>query len=333
MSKNYYDILGVSKKADDKEIKAAYRRLARQYHPDVNPNNPEAERKFKEIGEAYETLKDPEKRKLYNRFGNDWQKFAGGGAGASGPERGGYQSYSTGGGGGFESIFDAFFQNFGGDNPFEGGGFMSAKSVPPQNVERIVELTLEEIDSGTKRILTYNTPDACPQCDGRGVVQLTGGRPGQCPQCNGNGTVAKPRRVEVSIPAGIPDGKKLRIPGGGVRGTGGKSGDLYVLAKAMPHKIFKRKGDDLETEAELDYLDAALGGSLKVPTLGSSGTVSIPAGTQSGQLVRLKGKGLSKLNGGKGDLLVRTKITVPKTIPAKEKDFLNKIKKLRGAKS
>lgn len=325
MSQDFYDLLGVSKSADEKEIKSAYRKMARKYHPDVNPNNPEAEKKFKEIGEAYETLKDPDKRALYDRHGKNWQNFSGGGGN---PYDQGGQTYSSGTEG-YESIFETFFQNFGGDNPF--ANFGRSNSVPPQDIEHPVNLTLDEVNKGTKRVLTYQTPDACPQCDGRGVVQLVSKRVGTCPQCKGEGVIMKPRRVEVSIPAGIPEGKKLRVPGGGVRGTGKKSGDLYVVAHVLPHPTFRRKGDDLETDGELDYLDAVLGGSLQVPTLSSKGTVRIPAGTQTGQLVRLKGQGLTKLGGGKGDLLIRMKITVPKSPPAKEKDLLEKIRKARGS--
>ncbi len=327
MSKTYYETLGINRNADEKELKTAYRKLARKYHPDVNPNNAEAEKKFKEVGEAYETLRDPEKRKLYDRFGHDYQKFSG--AGPSQPDGPTYTRFSDDGGG-FESIFETIFQNFGGNT--ESHYTPRANVVPPQDVERIVELTLEEIDSGTKRTMTYNTDDACPQCDGRGIVQLTGNRTGVCPKCGGATTVSTPRRIEVSIPAGIPDGKKLRVPGGGIRGTGKRAGDLYVVAKALPHKQFRRRGDDLETDGELDYLDAVLGGNLQVPTLTSSGAVSVPPGTQTGQLVRLKGKGLTNIKGGKGDLLIRIKITVPKSPTAKERDLLEKIKKERVKK-
>lgn len=321
MAQDFYKTLGVTKSADEKEIKAAYRKLARKYHPDVNPGDADAEKKFKEIGEAYETLRDPEKRKLYDQFGSNYQNM----------QSGGYQAddyYAANQGQGFESIFESIFQGFNqGQGPFSS---YSRPAVPPQDIEQTVEVSLSEIDTGTKRILTYRTDDVCPNCDGIGVVQLTGKRTGQCPQCHGRGTVSTPRKVEVKIPAGIPEGKKLRVPGGGVRGSGNRAGDLYVLAKVAPHPQFKRNGDNLESIIEVDYLDAVLGGSITVPTLTSSGSVAIPAGSQSGQVIRLKGKGLSSLKGAKGDLHAKIKVTTPKSPSNKEIDLLEKIKQIRS---
>ncbi len=203
-------------------------------------------------------------------------------------------------------------------------------AVPPGDIELTVEVTLDEVDSGTKRALTYRTDDVCPNCDGIGVVQLTGKRTGQCPQCHGRGTVPTPRKVEVKIPAGISDGKKLRVPGGGSRGSGGKAGDLYVITKSATNSNFRRSGDNLESTVEVDYLDAVLGGPISVPTLSSIGTVAIPAGSQSGQIIRLKGKGLTSMKGGKGDLHAKIKITTPKEINPEEKDLLEKIRNLRS---
>lgn len=322
MAKDFYDVLGVSRKADEKEIKAAYRKLARKYHPDVNPNDKEAEKRFKEIGEAYETLKDPEKKKLYDQFGADYEKVSGGG---------GYQRPQSGGSQGFESIFGDFFQSFNmGGEPFS---TYSRASVAATDLEQTVEISLNEVDSGTRRTLTYRTDDACSTCDGSGAVQLTGGRQsGKCPTCGGRGTVSHSRKVEVKIPAGIIEGKKLRVPGGGVRGSQKRAGDLYVVAKIAPNPLFKRNGDNIETLVEVDYLDAVLGGTATVPTLGSSGSITIPAGTQSGQVIRLKGKGLTSMKGGKGDLHVRVKITVPREVSGKERDLLEQIRKGRSAK-
>ena len=328
MALDYYKVLGIGRGADDKEIKSAYRKLARKYHPDVNPNDAEAERKFKEIGEAYSVIGNPEKRKLYDKFGSNWEQasqFGGGGGPASeGEERVNF------GGEGFESLFEQFFQNFGGgDVGFGRGGAV----VPPQDIEQTIELSLEEIDEGSRRRLSYRSPDACRTCDGRGVVELTGKRSASCPNCGGQRTVYQDRKVEVSIPAGIENGKKLRVPGGGVRGTKGRAGDLFVIVRESPHPKFKRKGADLEVEIEVDYLTAALGGSVHVPTLKSSGTMQIPTGTPSGQALRLKGKGLTKLGSSlKGDLFARIKITVPKQLEKEERKLLEQIQKSRGEK-
>ena len=327
MAKDYYALLGVSKKADEKEIKTAYRKLARKYHPDVNPNNKEAEAKFKEIGEAYEVLSDPEKRKMYDQYGSQWESVRSGGGGADmGNPWEGFQQGR--GGGGFETIFEDIFTNFGG-----GGGFGMQRGMPPQDMEMTVEVTLREIDKGTKRTLSYRADDACKQCKGSGYVLLSGGREkARCPECGGAGTVAKNRKVEVKIPAGIQDGKKLRVPSGGALGSNGKAGDLYVVIRELADDKFKRKGDNLEVELAIPYVTAALGGDTIVPTLDASLNLKVPAGSQSGQLMRLKGQGLSKLGGGKGDLHARIKITVPKELTSEEKALLEQIRDLQTVK-
>lgn len=319
MAADYYDLLGVSKKADEKEIKTAYRRLARKYHPDVNPNDAAAEAKFKEIGQAYEVLSDPEKRKLYDRYGSSWESIQnarpGSDAGAN---------FSQGG---FETIFEEIFQNFGAAGPWG-----RSPGIPPQDVERVVELSLAEIDAGTKRVLTYRTEDACKPCKGTGQVLLISGREkGPCPSCGGSGTVATQKKVEVTIPAGIRDGKKLRVPGRGVIGSNGKAGDLYVAIRELPDPTFRRKGDDLEVDISIPYVIAALGGNVSVPTLRSSVSIKVPAGSQGGQLMRLKGQGLTRMgNSGRGDLHARIKITVPKSLGAEERRLLEQIRDLQG---
>ncbi|MDI9639379.1 J domain-containing protein [Kamptonema cortianum] len=320
MAVDFYGVLGVGRNADEKEIKSAYRRLARQYHPDLNPNNPEAEQKFKDISQAYETLSDPEKRKLYDRFGADFESYS----------RNGGQGVDFGsgfGGAGFESIFEQIFSGFGGGDPFS-----RVRTVPPSDIEQSIQVTLEEIDSGTKRTLTYQSRDACTQCRGTGQVVLTNKSVGACPGCRGSGQILNSRKVEVKIPAGIETGKKLRVSGGGNAGSNGKKGDLYVTVHEAPHSTFKRKGNDLETQIEVDYLDAALGGDAIVPTLKSSGKVKIVPGTQTNQLLRLRGQGLTTLKGGKGDLLARVKVTVPKELSRDEKSLLEKIRSTRKAK-
>lgn len=323
--KDYYAILGVDKKADAKEIKAAYRKLARQYHPDLNPNNAEAEQKFKEVSEAYDVLSDADKRKKYDQFGENWDQVGG----FTGDPRGGGFSghFEDVGEGGFGSIFEQMMGGFGGRMGTVFGGL---RQVPAQNLEQVVELTLEEIDTGAKRTLTYSTSDACIKCHGSGQVHLTNQRVGVCPNCGGSGIVNRSRRVEVSIPAGIAEGKRLRVAGGGSKGSDGKTGDLFVVIHQKPHPHFKRVGDDLETTISIDYLDAALGGESRVPTLRSSGTVKIPPGTSTGKVFRLKGQGITRTKGsGRGDLLARVQVTVPDSIGPEERKALEAARKAR----
>lgn len=354
MGKDYYATLGVDKRADEKDIKAAYRKLARKYHPDVNPGDAKAEATFKEISQAYEVLGDPEKRKLYDQYGSNWeqaQHFQGAGG------EGGFNFNFGGqpGGGGFETIFEQFFGGGGG----MAGADYAQRGQPARDIEKAVELTLEEIDSGTQRTLTYQAPDACKTCDGNGWVEARtsqrceqcngtgkvrgllgmaqpcgecGGRGvtglQSCPTCKGSGTLATTKKVEVKIPAGIMDGKKLRVPGKGVMGSSGRAGDLYVLIRERQHPTFRRSGDALETEVEVPYHLAALGGEVKVPTLRAHVAMKVPEGAQAGQLFRLGGQGIARMNGQRSDLHVKLKIVVPKRLSAEEKRLLEQIRAL-----
>ncbi len=321
MAKDYYKILGVSKKADEKEIKTAYRSLARKYHPDVNPGNPEAEAKFKEISEAYAVLSDDEKRKMYDAYGSNCESVRGASGGHAGDV-----NFDFGQGSGFGDIFDQFFSGFGGGQ----GPFTNFRTqIPPTDMEYTVEVTLEEVDQGAKRSFTYQVEDVCDQCHGAGQVQLIGGGAGFCPGCGGKGTIAVQRRAEVKIPAGIREGKKLRVPGRGAKGSNGKTGDLYVLIKEKPHAQFKRIGDDLEVMVDVPYTTAALGGEVRVPSLRTTGKITIPESTQSGQKFRLKGRGLTKFSGGRGDLFARVRITVPKEIDDKQRKLLRELAALQ----
>lgn len=307
MAKDYYAILGVSRGADEKEIKTAYRRLARKYHPDVNPNDKAAEAKFKEVSEAHSVLSDPEKRKLYDQFGEHWEQagnFAGGGVPGNGDVEFRFGG-PTGGAGGFESIFEQFFSG-GFGNRGQGMDFEYLNATEPRDVEKTIEIPLDEIDSGTKRTLTYQTMDAQRTREGISTVPTT-------------------KKVEITIPAGIADGKKLRVPGKGGAGANGRAGDLYVTIKWAANPLFKADGDKLETEVPVPFTVAALGGEITVPTLRSKVKMKIPEGTQSGQVFRLAGQGISRLNGGKGDLMARIKITVPKKPTEAQKKLLKQL--------
>lgn len=322
MKKDYYQVLGVSKGADEKEIKAAYRRLARKHHPDVNPGSREAEAAFKEVSEAYQVLGDPEKRKNYDRFGHGFDE---GGFTWHNPKTYGPEAGQEGG---FGDLFEQIFSNFGGGGGFFGGG----KSVDPENVTQEIILTLEEVDRGVTRTLTFQVGDACTHCKGVGQVQMMNRQAAPCPTCGGRGTVTASRSVPVAVPMGVADGVKLRVPGRGVTGSNGKTGDLYVLVKVAPHTKFKRTGDDLETEIEVPFYKAALGGSIQVPTLKSVETVQMPAGTQGGQRLRLKGKGLCKKGGEPSNLYARIKITVPRDMDQKTEDLMKQLRSLLEAK-
>jgi chaperone protein DnaJ len=345
MAKDFYELLGVSRRADDKEIKSAYRKLARKFHPDVNPNDKSAEAKFKEISAAYEVLGDPDKRKLYDQHGANWEAAHNFGGAGGNPED--FQ-VNFGGAGGFETIFENFFAGAGGGNQHQ--------QVASRDLEKTIDVTLEEIDSGTTRTLTYQALDACKSCDGSGTVNLARGREcpncggsgrlrnvigfaqacpvcqgtgmaslESCPTCRGSGTMPTTKKVEVKIPAGFPEGKKLRVPGRGVIGTGGRAGDLYVLVRVLPHALFKRVGDNLEVDVEVPFHVAALGGEIKVPTLRKTLSMKIPEGSQGGQTFRLAGQGLAKMGGQRGDLMALLKVTVPKHPTAEQRELFEKL--------
>lgn len=303
MAADYYQTLGVPRSADEKEIKSAYRKLARKFHPDVNPNDKSAEAKFKEVSEAYEILSDPEKRKLYDQFGANWENVS-----RMGGVPGG--DFHFGEGAGFESIFENLFGGFGG----RGGGmrvnFEEMEAMQPRDVEREVLISLEEIDSGTHRKLTYQVSDAVQTRDGA------------------ISTVPKNQSVDVKIPAGIQDGKKLRVSGKGGAGLRGKAGDLYVVVRWATHKQFRIVGESIEVDVPVPFTVAVLGGEVDAPTLRGSVRMKVPAGTQSGQMFRLAGQGISRLGGGRTDLIARAKVTVPKELTAEQRELVERLRAL-----
>lgn len=297
---DFYQLLGVPRSADEKEIKSAYRKLARKLHPDVNPGDKQAEAKFKQVSEAYEVLGDPEKRKMYDQYGENWEQAKN--------MQGHDMDFGGGHMGGFGSIFEQFF---GGGQASGGFRIQDIEASQPRDVERQIELSLEEIDAGCTRTLTYQTMDA----------QQTRGQVA---------TVPTNKKVEVKIPAGIGDGKKLRVPSKGHAGVGGKAGDLYVVIRWAKHPQFKVNGDNLEVEIPVSYTTAALGGEISIPTLRKKMSMKIPPGSQSGQIFRLANQGITKLNSGKGDLLARLKITVPKSLSSEQKELLQKLAALEA---
>ncbi|MBV9851320.1 MAG: J domain-containing protein [Armatimonadetes bacterium] len=360
--KDYYQILGVPKAATEKEVKAAYRKLARQYHPDVNPGDKTAEEKFKDVGEAYEVLSDADKRAKYDQYGDQWKAFSQGGTGSHpGAAQGGvYTGNFDFGGGGIDDFLSSLFSGGTGGGGF--GGFSRAERragmrAGGQEVEYPIEIGLEEAFKGTSKTFTLSLPQTCDKCGGSGAISAGKSKPcpmcagtgkvkgnrgffgnntcpqcagtGQavevCPQCHGDGTISKRKPIDVKIPAGIGDGQRLRLAG---QGAGG--GDLYLKVTIRPHPQFERDGDDLRTEFSVPYTVAALGGEAAVETLGGRKVVAVPAGTQSGRSFRLGGLGMPHLKGGgAGDLYAKAKVTVPKDLSPRERDLLTELAKLR----
>lgn len=326
-AKDYYHILGVSRTASEKEIKSAYRKLARKHHPDVNPGDRKAEEKFKEISEAYEVLSNPEQRKKYDQFGHmgdAWKHAGEGGFGYGQP--GGAQwrtsSANVDDMAGFD-LSDLLGSFLGGGG--RSGGFRRPQPTPHkgEDVQYEADITLEEAYAGTKRTLTMSVHDQCPTCHGSGTVKDKA-----CPTCNGAGIVERPKTLEVKIPKGVQDGAKVRVAGQGGPGVyGGPPGDLYIIPKLLPHPRYERKGDDLYTDVAVSFPDAALGADVAVQTLTGVVTARVPAGTSSGQSLRLKGKGMPHLRGeDHGDLYARIRITVPKHLTDRQRELIEELK-------
>jgi DnaJ-class molecular chaperone len=315
-NKDYYNVLGVPKTATEKEIKGAYRKLARQYHPDVNPGDSKAEAKFQDINEAYEILSDTEKRQQYDQFGSTWGKnFQGGGRPGGGhggqPFDFDFSGVDFGGGAGGAGMGDLFEQMFG-----KGRG----RKRPSQggNARADVEVSLEEAFHGSTKTLTITSQVPCPACGGAGV-----GRGVVCHTCGGSGRRSEDSTLEVKIPAGVSEGAKIRIKGKGEPGQmGGTPGDLYLTIHLRKHPDYEVKGRDLHVTTRVDLFTAVLGGKLEVNTLKGKVDLKIPPGTQGGAKFRLTGFGLPG-SGGKpgGNLFVEAQISIPEKLTDQQREM------------
>jgi curved DNA-binding protein len=327
--KDYYDVLGVPKTATEDDIKKAFRKLARKHHPDVNPGDKSAEERFKEINEAYEVLSDSEKRKRYDQLGPNWK------AGQDFRPPPGYENvrvdfgdfgdaFGGGRGAGGTGDFSDFFESlFGGRRGGRGGASAGAGfSMRGQDVEAEIILTLEEAHRGGTRSITLQVSESCPDCRGTGVKD---GKP--CPTCRGAGVVARPKTLEVNIPAGVRDGSVIRLAGQGEPGANtAAAGDLYMHVRIAPHRLFSLVGDnDLQIELPVAPWEAALGANVMVPTLDTPVEMKIPPGTQGGARLRLRGQGLNQRGGGRGDEYVKLKIVNPPKLTAKERELYEKL--------
>ena len=366
MSGDYYSILGVNKGATDAEIKSAFRKLAMKYHPDKNPGDKIAEQKFKEINEAYETLKDPQKRAAYDSYGHDAYKNSGSGFSSSSYGGGNpFSDFGFGGGSSFSDIFEDLFRGA------TGGGTSRSSSVGNRgsDLRYNVELTLEEAYQGKKIELTlkkYGTcencsgsgcesgtkPEVCPMCHGAGAIRTQQGFfafertcsrcsgtgkiiKNPCKNCGGSGRVYKNSKVSVTIPSGIDDGVRIRVQGAGEAGTnGGGFGDLYIYTKIKPHNLFKRDGKDLHCDIPISMVKAAIGSEIEVPGIdGIKSILKIPEGTQNEQIFRLRQKGMKTMRGSiRGDMFVHVHVETPQNLTASQKDLLMEFDKISDNK-
>jgi molecular chaperone DnaJ len=355
--KSPYEVLGVPKNASQDQIKKAYRKLAREHHPDANAGDKDSEERFKEVQAAYDQVSDPEKRKQYDSFGST------NGRGPGGFNWNASEGVDFGNLGDLSDILGGFF---GGGSGFGARGGQEPRTQRGNDVEVQVNLSFDEALKGVELKIPVTlevachtcggsgakpgtAPKVCPQCGGRGVIAESQGffalsQP--CPRCRGNGTIIeepcptchgagrerRTKRYTVKIPAGAKDGTRIRLKGKGEAGYGGApAGDLFIVTRVEPSKIYERRGDDLVITVQVPYTTAALGGKVEAPTPDGAVQLKIPAGTEDGKLLRIKGRGAPKLSGGgKGDVLARVGIEVPKRVNKKQRELLEELQKAGG---
>lgn len=351
--RDYYEVLGVAKTASEDEIKSAYRKLAKKYHPDLNPGNAEAEAKFKEVNEAYGVLSDADKRAKYDQYGTADPQAGFGGGGFSG----GFGGFGSGGfSGGFEDIFENIFGGF--------TGSRRSNNAPEQGRDLRVdmELTFEEAAFGAKKEINLTREESCDECGGSEAAKGTTAEVCQachgsgqvrttqntvfgsfsstqqctachgtgriirtpCKKCGGKGRIRRARRISINVPAGIDNGQAITLRGEGEQGKrGGAAGDLYVYFSVKPHKLFKRRGNDIYLEVAVSFANAALGAEITVPTLEDSIKYKIPEGTQPGTVFRIRGKGIKRLGGNdRGDMYITVGVEIPRRLSSKQKELL-----------
>jgi len=347
--RDYYEVLGISRNADESEIKKAYRQLALQYHPDRNPGNKESEEKFKEASEAYEVLRDPEKRTLYDRYGHD------------GLRRTGFSGFA-----GFEDIFTNFSDIF---DDFFGFGTRTRRATGPRKGPDFrYNLTISFMDAalGKEMEIDVERPESCATCKGQGIKPGT--KREECPACHGSGQVVhsqgffslrttcsrcrgqgyfiphpcsdcrgtgkgkKSKKIPLKIPAGVETGSRLKVSGEGGEGErGGRSGDLYIVLHVEPHPFFERQDDDIICQIPISFPQAALGAEIEVPSLNGTKKMDLPAGTQSGQIITLRGQGIPHLDGfGKGDQHIQVLVKVPTKLNKRQKELLKEFAAQEG---
>jgi DnaJ-class molecular chaperone len=330
MAKNLYDSLGLKRDASDKEVRSAYRKLARKYHPDVTPNDRAAEARFKEVTAAYEVISDPEKRKKYDKYGDRWEhadqiEEAQQRQSAAGWARAGGSPGGNSGGeafGDFGSIFENIFRRE------RGGPRGQPSSRRGQDVETPVEVSLEEAFAGTARTVRLQSVEPCRTCGGTGEVAGA-----ICHSCEGAGQAARERRLEVKAPPGVKTGSRVRIGGEGRPGLGGgPPGDLYLLVTVLPHVRFERRGDDLFVDVDVPLTGAVLGGEVHLTTIDGRVALRIPELTQNGRQIRLAGKGMPVLGpgGGRGDLIARVRVQLPEQLSDEERQHFEALRRLQA---
>lgn len=361
MAQDYYQLLGVERGADEAELKKAYRKLAMQYHPDRNPGDAEAEKKFKEISEAYDVLKDEQKRAAYDRYGH--AAFAGGGGG--GAHAGGFDFSSN-----FSDIFEDLFGNFTGARGRGGHTAGASGAARGADLRYNLDVSLDDAYKGKQQPIKITTSVSCESCNGSGAEKGTA--PEECPTCSGIGKVRaqqgfftiertchtcqgtgkiiknackscagtgksrKERTLSVNIPAGVEEGTRIRLTGEGEAGfRGGPAGDLYIFISVKPHPLFRRDGANIHCRVPIKFTTATLGGNIEVPTIeGGRVKVAIPAGTQTGHQFRLKGKGMSVLRSpNRGDMYVEVQLETPVKLNKRQREIIEELDRTTGKES